>query len=109
MTCESEVEEAASELVRGTFHLVITDLSFPQANLSLIDVAKQHQIPVVVISGDIALLFREPYADLYLETPVAPQELLAIVKELLSCREKEPQGSGCGRMRAKQAIAALPG
>jgi DNA-binding response OmpR family regulator len=45
---------------------------------------RQSSMPVVVVSGYVAEAFQsEPLADLYLEKPVHPEELVTIVNELL--------------------------
>jgi DNA-binding response OmpR family regulator len=47
-------------------------------------------MPVVVVSGYVAEAFQaaEPLADLYLEKPVNPEELVTIVNELLKSSER---------------------
>ena len=82
-------DEAVLQLGPGTFDLIVTDLRFGHTEaFALIVAARQHAIPVLVISPDIAHLFHEPYADLYVEPPVAPHELLAIVDDLLKSRAR---------------------
>ena len=76
--------QATRVLERDAFHLLVTDLAFGDAGHLAIDVARRRGIPVIVISHGIAGLFHEPYANLYLEPPVSPQALLAIVAELVS-------------------------
>ncbi len=47
-------------------------------------------MPVVVVSGYVAEAYQsaEPLADLYLEKPVNPEELVTIVNELLKASER---------------------
>jgi DNA-binding response OmpR family regulator len=47
-------------------------------------------MPVVVVSGHVAEAYQsaEPLADLYLEKPVNPEELVTIVNELLKASER---------------------
>ncbi len=84
--CLNTLAEATAELPRGTFDLVITDLSFDCDSFSVLSIAIECGIPVIVISRDIAKVFHPPYADLYIEPPIAPQELLAVVQQLLTTR-----------------------
>src|SRR5579864_5054225 len=84
--CLRTLAEATSELRRGTFDLVLTDLSFDSDSFSVLSIAIECGIPVIVICRDIAKVFRPPYADLYIEPPIAPQELLAVVQQLLATR-----------------------
>ena len=80
------IDEATRALRRETCDLVITDLSFGSDSSSLISVARERGIPVIVISRDIPKLFHPPYADLYLELPIAAKELLAIINQFLTAR-----------------------
>jgi DNA-binding response OmpR family regulator len=47
-------------------------------------------MPVVVVSGYVSEAFQapEPLADLYLEKPINPEELVTIVNELLKIGDK---------------------
>lgn len=84
--CLNTLAEAIAELRRGTSDLVITDLSFDSDSFLVISIAIECGIPVIVVFRNIAKVFRPPYADLYLEPPIAPQELLAIIQQLLTTR-----------------------
>jgi DNA-binding response OmpR family regulator len=57
----------------------------------VVQAAKNHStMPVVVVSGFVAEAYQaaEPLADLYLEKPVNPEELVTIVNELLKASER---------------------
>ena len=86
LLCLCTLAEAISELRRGTCDLVITDLSFDLDSFAVLSSAVECGISAIVISRDIAKVFRPPYADLYIEPPIAPQELLAVVQQLLITR-----------------------
>ena len=69
-----------------------TDWRLGDANgRAVVQAAKSHSsVPVVVVSGYVAEAFQaaEPLADLYLEKPVNPEELVTIVNELLKTSER---------------------
>jgi DNA-binding NtrC family response regulator len=57
----------------------------------VLQAAKTHStMPVVVVSGYVSEAFQapEPLADLYLEKPINPEELVTIVNELLKIGDK---------------------
>ena len=57
----------------------------------MVHAAKTHSgTPVVVVSGYVTEAFQatEPLADLYLEKPVNPTELVTIVNELLKTNDR---------------------
>ena len=86
--CFTSVDDATRELPCLTFDLVMTDLQFKCRTdcFMLFNTARQRGIPIIVLSHDIAQVFHEPYADLYIEPPVPSKELLEIVSELLRCQ-----------------------
>ena len=69
---------------------MVTDWRLGDANgRAIVQAAKTHStMPVVVVSGYVAEAFQaaEPLADLYLEKPVNPEELVN-VNELLKTSE----------------------
>lgn len=72
------------------FDVVVTDWRLgTQNSQSLLEAAKDGSgVPVVVVSGYVAeaLQAYEPFADIYLEKPVDPEELVQIVDALLKNR-----------------------
>jgi DNA-binding response OmpR family regulator len=79
-------------LKHAEYDAVITDWRLGDANgRAVVEAAKDHSnMPVVVVSGFVNDAFQaaEPLADLYLEKPVNPEELVTIVNELLKTGEK---------------------
>ena len=92
VTAATSAHEAIEKLKHGTFDAVVTDWRLGDANgRAVLEAAKDHaNVPVVVVSGYVNDAFQaaEPLADLYLEKPVNPEELVTIVNELLRSGER---------------------
>lgn len=92
VTPATSAHEAIQKLQRNTYDAVVTDWRLGDANgRTVVQAAKgQSTMPVVVVSGYVAEAFQaaEPLADLYLEKPVNPEELVTIVNELLKTAER---------------------
>jgi DNA-binding response OmpR family regulator len=88
-TCIS-AEDAIRELQRGAFDGVVTDWRLGRKRgRAIVEAAKaQSALPVVVVSGFISEAFQaaEPLADIYLEKPADPRELVKILDTLLDAR-----------------------
>jgi two-component system response regulator HydG len=84
--------DAIEKLEHNNYDAVVTDWRLGDANgRAIVQAAKTHStMPVVVVSGYVAEAFQaaEPLADLYLEKPVNPEELVTIVNELLKTSER---------------------
>lgn len=91
-TSACSAEEAIAHLDAAVFDAVVTDWRLgEESGRAIVQAAKSHaSTPVVVVSGFVSEAFRaaEPAADLYLEKPVNPDELLKIINALLG---HEPQ------------------
>ena len=85
----------------NSYDAVVTDWRLGDANgRAIVQAAKDHSsMPVVVVSGYVAEAFQaaEPLADLYLEKPVNPEELVTIINELLRSEEKGEQQQATAR------------
>jgi DNA-binding response OmpR family regulator len=92
VTPATSAHEAIEKLRNNTYDAVVTDWRLGDGNgRSVVQAAKNHStMPVVVVSGYVAEAFQaaEPLADLYLEKPVNPEELVTIVNELLKTTDK---------------------
>ena len=92
VTPAMSAHEALDKLKQGTYDAVVTDWRLGDANgRAVVEAAKDHtNVPVVVVSGYVNDAFQaaEPLADLYLEKPVNPEELVTIVNELWKIGEK---------------------
>jgi len=89
-TPATSAREAIELLQSQEFDAVVTDWRLGSASgHSVVMAAKQSSTPVVVVSGyvDEAYQAAKPLADLYLEKPANPEELVTIVNELLKANE----------------------
>jgi DNA-binding response OmpR family regulator len=88
----TSARDAIEKLKHNEYDAVVTDWRLGDANgRAVVQAAKtQSTMPVVVVSGYVAEAFQaaEPLADLYLEKPVNPEELVTIVNELLKTGNK---------------------
>ena len=87
-------EQAIAQLQSENFDAVVTDWRLgEERGRAIVQAAKENPgAPVViVVSGYVSEAFRaaEPTADLYLEKPVDPDELLKIVNALLDGKSSE--------------------
>ena len=91
-TASTSARDAMEKLKHNTYDAVVTDWRLGDASGRLVvEAAKSHsRMPVVVVSGYVAEAFQaaEPLADLYLEKPVNPEELVTIVNELLKTADR---------------------
>ena len=80
-------EQAMHALDTQTFDAVVTDWRLGDGvGRSVVQSAKAHSTaPVIVVSGYVSEAFQaaEPLADLYLEKPVNPVELIKVMDTLL--------------------------
>jgi DNA-binding response OmpR family regulator len=92
VTAATSAQDAIAKLQHNAYDAVVTDWRLGDANgRSVVQAAKDHSsMPVVVVSGYVAEAFQaaEPLADLYLEKPVNPEELVTIVNELLKTADR---------------------
>jgi DNA-binding response OmpR family regulator len=92
----TSAQAAIEKLGVENYDAVVTDWRLGDANgRAVVQAAKDHaNVPVVVVSGYVNDAFQaaEPLADLYLEKPVNPEELVTIVNELLRTGERALSG-----------------
>ena len=95
-TCLS-AEDAIREIQRAAFDGVVTDWRLGrERGRAIVEAAKaQSAMPVVVVSGFVAEAFQaaEPMADIYLEKPADPRELVQILDTLLQARSDHHEGN----------------
>ena len=91
-TPATSAQDAIEKLEHEAYDAVVTDWRLGNANgRSIVQAAKNNStMPVVVVSGFVSEAFQapEPLADLYLEKPINPEELVTIVNELLKIGDR---------------------
>jgi len=96
-TPATSLAEAVSLLENNSYDLVVTDWRLGNASGRDVVVAarKLTDSPVVVISGYVNEAFQapDPLADFYLEKPVNPEELIAIVADLVKSKPRDDAAS----------------
>jgi DNA-binding response OmpR family regulator len=84
------VEDAVRELGSHIYDAVVTDWRLgEESGRRIVQAARTNpMVPVVVVSGYVTEAFQaaEPVADIYLEKPVDPRELVQILETLLQAR-----------------------
>jgi len=92
VTSATSAREAIEKLQQYSYDAIVTDWRLGDGDgRAIVHAAKTHSTtPVVVVSGYVSEAFQaaEPLADLYLEKPVDPGELVTIVNELLNTQRK---------------------
>ena len=90
-------DQALFELDNRSFDAVVTDWRLGNGVASaVIERAKSRaRVPVIVVSGFVCEAFQAaaPLADLYLEKPVDPKELVSMLETLLQGRPRSSASS----------------
>lgn len=93
VTPATSAKQAIEMMSLNDYDAVVTDWRLGDSNgRGIVLAAKSNSTstPVVVVSGYVAEAYQsaEPLADLYLEKPVNPEELVTIVNELLKAGKR---------------------
>jgi DNA-binding response OmpR family regulator len=90
VTAAISARDAIEKLRLDSYDLVVTDWRLGDASgRAVVQAAKSHSVvPVVVVTAFVNEAYEaaEPVADLYLEKPVNPEELVIVVNVLLEHR-----------------------
>src|SRR5579862_8887033 len=104
-TPSTSAEDAIEKLEHNEYDAVVTDWRLGDVNgRAIVQAAKTNStMPVVVVSGFVSEAFQapEPLADLYLEKPINPEELVTIVNELLKIDKVHAELDNLGREQPK--------
>ena len=91
VTPATSTHEAIEIMNTHQYDVMVTDWHLGEGNgRRVVQAANDLAMPVVVVSGYVAEAYQstEPLANLYLEKPVNPEELVTIVNELLKASER---------------------
>lgn len=98
VTSATSAQEAIGKLQDNRYDAVVTDWRLGDGNgRAIVQAARtQSALPVIIVSAHVAEAFQaaEPMADVYLEKPVNPEELVTIMNDLLNTGD---QADGFGR------------
>lgn len=90
----TSAHDAITLIQSQDFDAVVTDWRLGAATAHSVVMAAKHRsaTPVVVVSGYVGEAYQaaKPTADLYLEKPVNPEELVTILNELLKASDPRP-------------------
>ncbi|HZR33491.1 MAG TPA: response regulator [Terriglobales bacterium] len=104
------IREAIKQLGHTQFDIVVTDYHNKRKyGLRVLRAAKEgRNVPVVVISRKLAEAFQagDPYADLYLDEPVSPEELATLVEALATADKSLPISANLEITSLHSAVAA---
>ena len=92
----STAEDAVIRLTDESFDAVITAWRLGSSTgAEVVAVAKAKGVPVIVVSAylDEAFQGSKPHADIYLEKPVKPEEIVAAVEDLVRKAHRSAAGT----------------
>ena len=95
-TPATSAREAIELMQNQEFDAIVTDWRLGSSSGHSVVMAAKHRgsTPVVVVSGYVGEAYQaaKPLADLYLEKPANPEELVTIVNELLKASQRPSNG-----------------
>lgn len=112
VTPSTSAKDAIDKLENNSYDAVVTDWRLGEANgRAVLQAAKTNStMPVVVVSGYVSEAFQapEPLADLYLEKPINPEELVTIVNELLKIGDRSHGGQDAAEVGVAEPPIQAP-
>jgi DNA-binding response OmpR family regulator len=93
-TASTSAKDAIDKLANNRYDAVVTDwrLGDGDGHAIVQAVKAKSSMPVIVVSGFVSEAFvaPEPLADLYLEKPIDPNELITVINQLLKIGDSPP-------------------
>lgn len=93
-TPSTSAKDAIDKLANNPYDAVVTDwrLGDGDGHAIVQAVKAKSSMPVIVVSGFVSEAFvaPEPLADLYLEKPIDPNELIMVINQLLKIGNSPP-------------------